>query len=51
MGTQPRGSGTLLQIKVDFNGDLDRNRLSIFSRWLELPLAYRFDGFFVEAGA
>ena len=39
----------LVQAKVDLNGYLGGNRLSIFGRWLKLPFAYRFDGLFVDA--
>src|SRR5580658_6743383 len=44
-------STSLVQMKANLGGNLHGHGLSIFSRRFELPLAYRFNCFLVEAAA
>jgi hypothetical protein len=36
-----------VQVEIDFDGNLDPYRMTIFHRRLELPGLYRFDGLFI----
>jgi hypothetical protein len=46
-----RASRSLVQMKANLDGDFHGHGLTIFRRRFELPLAYRLNGFFVEATA